>query len=190
MLADPSARKPAEAILTAVRSHRLHAEQLVAEAIVRHDDHLTSARRGCWRAGAPAGDAGRSDLAPAAHEVARRLRPALELAAWDRGYCPICGGRPLLGRGMATVGSTRSGVAAAPRPGHGACQCAQTAQVGRLAVIETQDIGAGRAPGRSWAATSAALTSNSQRPLRASSWAVARGRPGDLEPGSGGAADG
>lgn len=97
MLADPTARRPAEAILTALQSHRLHAEQLVGEAVVGHDDHLTALAESAnashglvvWVA----------DLSARAllEGVARRLRPALSLAPWERGYCPVCGGRPVFG---------------------------------------------------------------------------------------------
>ena len=97
MLADPAARQPAEEMLTALRSHRLHAEQLVGEAAVGHDDHLTAL--------AESADAAQglvvwvADLAARAllESIARRLRPALTLAPWDRGYCPVCGGRPIFG---------------------------------------------------------------------------------------------
>ena len=97
MLADPAARQPAEAILVALRGHRLHAEQLVGEAIVGHDDHLTAL------AESADGSQGLSvrvaDLVARAllEGVARRLRPALSLATWQRGYCPVCGGRAILG---------------------------------------------------------------------------------------------
>src|SRR3954469_4497736 len=42
MLAEPASRQPAEALLAALQSHRLHAEQLIAEAIVGHAEHLES----------------------------------------------------------------------------------------------------------------------------------------------------
>jgi FdhE protein len=94
-LAGPTARQHAEAILAALREHRLHAEQLVGEALVGHDDHLAalaeSARLPPVAVGSVADLAARSVLAA----VARRLRPALALATWDRGYCPVCGGRPI-----------------------------------------------------------------------------------------------
>jgi len=95
-LADPSSREAAEAILVAARAHRLHPQQLVGEAAVGHEDHLSALAAA---AGAPAATvialAGLASM-PLLEAVARRLRPALRLAAWDRGYCPICGGRALL----------------------------------------------------------------------------------------------
>lgn len=96
MLVDPAARQPAEALLDAVRSHRLHTEQVVAEAIVGHGDHLAALAEGVGLP--PTLVASLADLAarPLLLEVARRLGPALALGAWTRGCCPICGGRPVL----------------------------------------------------------------------------------------------
>jgi FdhE protein len=95
MLVDPAARQPAEAILAAVRSHRLHVEQVVAEAVVGHADHHAALAEGV---GVPAPLlASLADLAsrPLLVEVARRLGPALALGGWAHGYCPVCGGRPV-----------------------------------------------------------------------------------------------
>jgi FdhE protein len=96
MLVDPATRQPAEATLDAIRSHRLHAEQVVAEAIVGHDDHLAALAEGAGVQ--PALVASLADLAarPLLAEAAQRLGPALALGAWTRGYCPVCGGRPVL----------------------------------------------------------------------------------------------
>ena len=95
MLADPAARQPAETILRALQTHQLHAEQLVGEAVVGHHDHLAALAEGV---GAPSPLIETlADLAarPLLAELARRVRPALTLAAWERGYCPVCGARPL-----------------------------------------------------------------------------------------------
>jgi FdhE protein len=97
MLADPAQAGAAEALVTSLRSHRLHGEQLVGEAAVGHQEHLDALAS---FAGVPTMLVGTvADLvARAALEaVAARLRPALSLAAWGRGYCPICGGRPIFG---------------------------------------------------------------------------------------------
>jgi len=114
MLAAPDTREPAEALLVALRSHRLHAEQLVGEAIVGHDDHLAALA-------ASAGIAEKlvilvADLASRAvlADVARRLRPALALGAWDRAYCPMCGGLPILAERSLPVE-----IASSPSPAHG-----------------------------------------------------------------------
>ena len=135
MLADPATRQSAEAMLAALRGHRLHAEQLVGELIVGHDDHLAALAAS---AGVPekllvlvADLAARSILA----DVARRLRPALALAAWDRSYCPVCGGLPILAEQSSTssppprTGVTRGlGVGATLRCGRCASAWAHTLQ--------------------------------------------------------------
>jgi FdhE protein len=95
MLADPAGRQPAETLLNATRSHRLHAEQLIGEAIVSHADHLAALAEG---AGVPAALVSMlADLAsrPLLAALARRLGPALALSAWTRSYCPVCGARPI-----------------------------------------------------------------------------------------------
>jgi formate dehydrogenase maturation protein FdhE len=95
MLADPATRQPAEALLEAIRGHRLHPEQLLGEALVGHGDHLEALADG---AGVPAALVSMlADLAsrPLLAEAARRLAPALGLGAWARGYCPACGARPI-----------------------------------------------------------------------------------------------
>lgn len=96
MLVDVQQRDAAQAVLDAVRSHRLHAQHVVGEAIVGHDDHIAAL------AGAADVDAGLlgtlADLAsrPLLADLGRHLAPARSLGRWERGYCPICGGRPLL----------------------------------------------------------------------------------------------
>jgi formate dehydrogenase maturation protein FdhE len=97
MRAAPDTREPAEAMLAALRGHRLHAEQLIGEAVVGHDDHLAALAASVdlpsKLVSLVAEFASRALLA----EIARRLRPALSLAAWDQAYCPLCGGLPLVG---------------------------------------------------------------------------------------------
>ncbi len=105
MLTEPSMREPAESLLEAVRTHGLHAEQLVAESIVGHADHL---ERLADAAGIPVALVDPvSDLAarPLLAAVAGRLAPALRLHPWTRGYCPICGGRPILAERAGGAGS-------------------------------------------------------------------------------------
>lgn len=99
MLADPTARDGAEAMLTAVRGHRLHAQQLVGEAVVSHREHLAALAEAA-NVSAPLLET-LADLTsrPLLASVAQRLRPALGLAAWDRGWCPICGARPMFAEG-------------------------------------------------------------------------------------------
>jgi hypothetical protein len=93
MLADPSLAADAEVLVTALRSHRLHGEQLVGEAVVGHQEHLNALASSAGAS--PTLVSTVADLAARAvlEAVAVRLRPALLLAAWDRGYCPASGGR-------------------------------------------------------------------------------------------------
>lgn len=108
LLVEPAARQHAVAILTAIRAHQLHPEQLVSEAAVGHDDHLAALAAPFAEAASGEGVgegqgigsivaqlAGLAAL-PLLEALAGRLRPALRLGSWSRGYCPICGGRPLL----------------------------------------------------------------------------------------------
>ena len=81
----------------ALASHRLHAEHATVEALVSHPEHV---REIALAADAPVGLVEYlSDLAarPVLAAYARQLAPALGLAAWDRGYCPICGVPPVRG---------------------------------------------------------------------------------------------
>jgi FdhE protein len=97
MLADPSQAVDAEALIAALRSHGLHGEQLVGEAVVGHQQHVDALASFAGVATTVLSTV--ADLAARAvlEAVAVRLRPALSLASWDRGYCPICGGRPIFG---------------------------------------------------------------------------------------------
>ena len=96
MLADSSARSEAEMILAAVRSHRLHVEQLVGEVVVSHSDHLAALADAAGVTGPLLETLADLTSRPLLTSVGQRLRPALGLAAWTRGHCPICGARPLL----------------------------------------------------------------------------------------------
>jgi FdhE protein len=110
ILADPASRQPAEALLNAVRSHRLHPEQLIGEAIVSHADHLTALADGARVPAALVSTL--ADLAsrPLLAELGRRLRPALALGGWTRGYCPVCGALPIFAeRGTRSQSPERTG---------------------------------------------------------------------------------
>jgi FdhE protein len=126
-----------------LRSHRLHGEQLVGEAVVGHQEHLDALAS---FAGLPTTLVRTlADLAARAvlEAVAVRLRPALSLAAWDHGYCPICGGRPIFGEQLED-GETDI------RLRCGRCATAWTldearcpeCERGHLAVLEARDQGA------------------------------------------------
>ena len=78
----------------ALARQRLHAEHATVEALVSHPEHV---REIALAADVPAGLVEYlSDLAarPVLAAYARQLAPALGLAAWERGYCPICGALP------------------------------------------------------------------------------------------------
>ncbi|MGE3913208.1 MAG: formate dehydrogenase accessory protein FdhE, partial [Chloroflexota bacterium] len=99
MLADPDARQPAETILRALERHRLHAEQLIGEAVVGHQDHLVALADGAEVSSALVETLADLAARPLLAQVARRLQPALALSAWTRSYCPICGARPIRAEG-------------------------------------------------------------------------------------------
>src|SRR3712207_4208330 len=79
------------AVHVALAGHRLHAEHATVESLVSHPEHIQEIAR--------AADAPPdlveclADLAarPVLAAYARQLAPALRLAPWSRGYCPICG---------------------------------------------------------------------------------------------------
>jgi formate dehydrogenase maturation protein FdhE len=104
MLADAAVHQSAESLLEALRGHRVHAAQLVGEAVVGHQEHISALADA---AGLSAGLVESvADLAARAllEAVAQRLRPALALTAWERSYCPICGGRPVFGEAAGDQG--------------------------------------------------------------------------------------
>ena len=94
-----------DAVVRAATTGQLDPELLFAEAFVRHADHLAAIA-------APAGvDAdlltslAQQAVAPILRAYALRLTPIFDLlddgtvdqTAWQHGYCPICGGWPVLG---------------------------------------------------------------------------------------------
>jgi FdhE protein len=96
-LADPSLAELVEPIMVAVRSHRLHVEQLVSEALVSHSDHLTTLARAASVDRTLLGLFADLTSRPLLAGIGGRLRPALRLGAWEQRYCPICGAHPLSG---------------------------------------------------------------------------------------------
>ncbi|HYY88756.1 MAG TPA: formate dehydrogenase accessory protein FdhE [Chloroflexota bacterium] len=95
--ADPFSRVRVQALADAAASGRLDLDRLFTEAFVQHPDHLAEL----------AGLAGvdhdllptlaRQAVAPLLQAYARHLLPLIERGpAWERGYCPVCGGWPVL----------------------------------------------------------------------------------------------
>lgn len=108
-LGDPAARSPAEAILSALQTHRLHAEQLIAEALAGHADHLAELAADV---GVPSDLLGSlADLAgrPLLAAYAACLRPALALGTWAAGWCPVCGALPVFGERRGDTARLRCG---------------------------------------------------------------------------------
>jgi FdhE protein len=155
MLADSAVSEPAQAMLAALRKHRLHAEQLVGEAIVGHEDHLAALAASADLPSALVDSVADLTARAVLSTVARRLRPALSLATWDRGYCPICGGRAVFGERVQSDSPVpRTEVARVPREGEtsGRLHCGRCAtswahtllrcpdcHTGRLAVVDMSD---------------------------------------------------
>jgi FdhE protein len=90
-----------DALVTAATAGTLDPERLFGEAFVQHHDHL---RELALQAGVEpellATLAGHA-VAPLLRAYAAHLAPLLERVddgvGWQRGYCPVCGGWPLIG---------------------------------------------------------------------------------------------
>jgi len=101
-LADPTLGRSVEALLTAARGGGLNVEQVLAEALAGHTDHLASLAESVDVP--PVLLESLADLAvrPLLVRLADRLKLALALGRWMRGYCPICGDWPQCGVDEAT----------------------------------------------------------------------------------------
>ncbi|HEY1296315.1 MAG TPA: formate dehydrogenase accessory protein FdhE [Chloroflexota bacterium] len=81
---------------------RLDHEHLFGEAFVQHADHLAQIARDVEVDAELLGAAATLSVAPSLRAYAARLLPLVQQAetsdnaSWTRGYCPICGGWPLL----------------------------------------------------------------------------------------------
>ncbi|MCC7370830.1 MAG: formate dehydrogenase accessory protein FdhE [Chloroflexi bacterium] len=109
MLADEAAQPAAEAILTAARTHRIHAEQVIGEAIVHHGDHLAALAQAAGLFEPLVSTLADLAARPLLAAVAERLRPALRLGPWRHGWCPICGARPLFAEADAAHADAEAG---------------------------------------------------------------------------------
>jgi FdhE protein len=102
---DPELGQRVGALVAAATGGRLDPERLFTEALVQHPDHLAElAVAGGVDPDLLSTLAGLS-VAPLLRAYASHLLPLLDQAddgspdgaIWERGYCPICGGWPLLG---------------------------------------------------------------------------------------------
>jgi FdhE protein len=102
---EPGTAAGLEAIAGAATNGHLDPQQLFAEAFVQHFDHLADLAASAGVDAALLAALGTQAVAPLLRAYAERLLPMLERvddgtqsgAVWQAGYCPICGGWPLLG---------------------------------------------------------------------------------------------
>jgi FdhE protein len=103
-LENPDVGAQLETLVGAATSGALDPQQLFTEAFVQHADHLADLAQ---RAGVDAellATLAAQAVAPLLRAYAERLLPLVERlddgspdgAAWQRGYCPVCGGWPVL----------------------------------------------------------------------------------------------
>jgi len=102
---EPETRLRVENVAAAATQGLLDPEQLFSEAFVHHADHLTELAAAAGVDAELLSALSTLSGAPLLRAYAEHLAPLLEHAddgtvrgaAWTRGYCPICGGWPLLG---------------------------------------------------------------------------------------------
>ena len=77
---------------------RIDPQQLFSEAFVQHSHHLAQIAHGARVDAELLETLARGAVRPLLNVYAQRLLPHVEHAeAWNRGYCPVCGGWPVLG---------------------------------------------------------------------------------------------
>jgi FdhE protein len=90
-----------DSLAAAATEGRLDPERLFGEAFVQHVDHVAEIARLVDVDPDLLSAAATLAIAPVLRAYAARLEPLLDqlddCEAWGRGYCPICGGWPLLG---------------------------------------------------------------------------------------------
>ncbi len=86
----------AKDLAAAIVEHRLHPEHVVSEAFVNHPEHLSAVAARAGVADDLLLTVAQLCARPLLGAYANRLRPALELQRWAKGYCPVCGGWPTL----------------------------------------------------------------------------------------------
>jgi FdhE protein len=101
---DPDMSPRLNALIEAATAGRVDPQQLFSEAFVHHQDHLAELGTAAGLDPELLSAVASQSVAPLLRAYAERLRPLVEQvndgtlrgAAWTRGYCPICGGWPLL----------------------------------------------------------------------------------------------
>ncbi|MBV9579395.1 MAG: formate dehydrogenase accessory protein FdhE [Chloroflexi bacterium] len=88
----------AEPLIAAATTGRLDPESLFGEAFVQHTDHIGQIAHAADLEPDRLSAVATWAVAPILRAYASRLQPLLAQAdaVWERGYCPICGGWPLL----------------------------------------------------------------------------------------------
>ncbi|HEV7663931.1 MAG TPA: formate dehydrogenase accessory protein FdhE [Chloroflexota bacterium] len=94
-----------EDVVAAATNGALDPQRLFVEAFVHHEDHLAEMAHGAGLEPELLATLATLSVAPVLRAYAEHLRPFIERlddgspegTAWHRGYCPICGGWPLLG---------------------------------------------------------------------------------------------
>ena len=102
---DPDMSPRLEMLVHAATGGLLDPQQLFSEAFVHHDDHLAELATAAGVDAELLSAVASQSVAPLLRAYAARLQPLIEQAddgtlrgaAWTRGYCPICGGWPLIG---------------------------------------------------------------------------------------------
>src|SRR5437763_12148061 len=102
---DTERRERLDGLVSAATSGQLDPEQLFSEAFVHHPDHLAQLAAAAGIDPDLLTAVATQSVAPLQRAYAERLLALIERidegtpdgAAWTRGYCPVCGGWPLLG---------------------------------------------------------------------------------------------
>jgi len=108
-LADPAHGQSVEGLLKAIRDGALPAEQLLAEALAGHADHVEALAEGAAVSSELLGTLADLAVRPLLVGLADRLSLALRLGPWERGYCPIRGAWPVFAEGGASGARLRCG---------------------------------------------------------------------------------
>jgi FdhE protein len=97
---DPETRASLDALVSAAIGGGLDPERLFGEAFVQHADHLAEIALHIGVDGDVLSTLAVQAVAPVLRAYAERLLPLAERlddgSAWHAGYCPVCGGWPLL----------------------------------------------------------------------------------------------